>query len=296
MVVFLPMRVGTRFLRKGCNMATYEGRSNWVGFFLVLPALLVLLILYVYPLILSIYSSFVHNGVVGLANYGKAFDLYGKDIFYTLFVTVVTVAFVFGVSIGVASYLRFKEWKFLDYMYRLPLFIPFLIVGHAMRVFLARHGLLNMIISKLTGIQNLPGLATDWVGLMLAFAWVLSPFAILIVLGAFKAIDDSYIEAALNLGSSKIKVVWDILIPLARPSIIVAFVLTFIRTISSLTIPLMVGPPKPTMLPVDMMFRINYYNDWGVANALGVVSYLIVIGFAMYYLRFMMVERGGLKH
>lgn len=276
-------------------METYENKNNLLGFLLILPALTVLGVLYIYPLIRAIYTSFLWKGQLSLDNYTKAFDLYKRDIIYTLGITAVTVIFVFVISIVIASYLRFKNWKFLNYMYRLPLFIPFLIVGHAMRVFLARHGVMNMIISKITGIQELPGLASQWVGLALSFVWVLSPFAILIILGAFQALDDSYIEAALNLGSSKIKVIIDIIIPLARPSIIVALVLTFVRAISSLTIPLMVGPAKPTMLPVDMMFRVNYYNDWGVANALGVVSYAVVIGLSLYYLRFMITERGGLK-
>ena len=277
-------------------MGTYENKNNLFGFLLILPALAVLGVLYIYPLIRAIYISFLWKGQLGLENYTKAFALYRKDIVYTLGITAATVIIVFAVSMVIASYLRFKNWKFLDYMYRLPLFIPFLIVGHAMRVFLAQHGVMNMIISRLTGIHRLPGLASQWLGLTLAFAWVLSPFAILIILVAFKAIDDSYVEAALNLGSNKFKVIIDVLIPLARPSIMVALVLTFVRTISSLTIPLMVGPSKPTMLPVDMMFRVNYYNDWGVANALGVISYVIVIGLSMYYLRFMVTERGGLKH
>ena len=75
----------------------------------------------------------------------------------------------------------------------------------------------------------------------------------------------------------------------------VAMVLTFVRTISSITIPLMVGPNNPNMITVDMMFRVNYFSDWRVANALGVISYLIVMVLAIYYLRFMVTERGGLK-
>lgn len=276
-------------------MGTYENKNNLFGFLLILPALTVLGVLYIYPLLRAFYTSFLWKGQLSLNNYTKAFDLYKRDIIYTLGITAVTVIFVFVISIAIASYLRFKNWKFLNYMYRLPLFIPFLIVGHAMRVFLARHGVMNMIISKITGIQELPGLASQWLGLALSFVWVLTPFAILIILGAFQALDDSYIEAALNLGSSKLKVIIDIIIPLARPSIIVALVLTFVRAISSLTIPLMVGPAKPTMLPVDMMFRVNYYNDWGVANALGVISYAVVIGLSLYYLRYMITERGGLK-
>ncbi|RKX38069.1 MAG: ABC transporter permease [Thermotogae bacterium] len=271
-------------------------RSNFTGFLFILPALAVLACLYVFPLLRAIWISFLDkSGNISLANYQKVFEFYLRDILYSVAISGLTVVTALVISVVIASYLRFKEWKFLDYMYRLPLFIPFLIVGHAMRIFLAPHGTMNSLLTRIFMVEELPGLSTSWVGLLWSFTWIMTPFATLIVLGAFKALDSSYVEAAQNLGASKLKIVFSILIPLSRSSIMVAMILTFVRTISSLTIPIMVGPNSPTVITVDMMFRVNYFNDWGVANGLGVVSYLIVMVLAIYYLRFMISERGGIK-
>jgi len=267
-----------------------------VGFLLILPALSVLGLLYVFPLIRAIWSSFYDRaGNFTFGNYVKVFDLYTRDIFYSVLMTAATVGVVLVISIVISSYLRFKDWKFLDYMYRLPLFIPFLIVGHAMRIFLAPHGTLNSLLTRILSVEELPGISGSWTGLLFSFVWVMTPFATLIILGAFKALEPAYVEAAQNLGASKLRIVFDILIPLSGPSIMVAMILTFVRTISSLTIPLMVGPNKPNMITIDMMFRVNYFNDWGVANSLGVISYLVVMMLAIYYLRYMVAERGGIK-
>lgn len=270
-------------------------RERFIGFLLVLPAFLVLIFLYVYPLIRAIWTSFVKDGYLSWANYQKAFEIYSRDILYSVIMTTGTVLVVIVLSILLASYLRFKEWRFLDVMYRLPLFIPFLIVGHAMRIFLAPHGTLNSLLTRILRVEELPGFSRSWIGLLWTFVWVMTPYAALIVLGAFRALDSSYIEAARNLGAPKAKIVFTVIIPMCKPSIMVAAVLTFVRTISSLTIPVMIGPNTPNMITVDMMFRINFFNDWGVANALGVVSYLIVVVLAVYYLRFMAAERGGIK-
>ncbi|HOJ89028.1 MAG TPA: sugar ABC transporter permease [Pseudothermotoga sp.] len=272
-----------------------EVRNRIVGFLLILPAFLILALLYVYPLIRAIWMSFIKDGFLSLANYAKAFDIYSRDILYSVVITSVTVGFVLVLSILLASYLRFKEWRFLDIMYRLPLFIPFLIVGHAMRIFLAPHGTLNSLLTRILKVEELPGFSRSWIGLLWTFVWVMTPYAALIILGAFRALDSSYIEAARNLGASKGKIVFTVIIPMCKPSIMVAAILTFVRTISSLTILVMIGPNTPNMITVDMMFRINFFNDWGVANALGVISYLIVIVLAVYYLRFMAAERGGIK-
>ena len=83
-----------------------------------------------------------------------------------------------------------------------------------------------------------------------------------------------------------------ILLPISSPTVMVAMVLTFVSTIGCLSIPLLVGAAKPVMLPVDMSFRVTYFNDWGVANALGVISYLIVVALAYYYLTHMTREEG----
>lgn len=241
------------------------------------------------------YMSFTVSNRLSLANYEKVFDIYWRDVVYSVMISLITTFATLVLSVLISGYLRFKNWRFLDLMYKLPLFIPFLIVGHAMRVFLAPHGTLNNLLTRILHIEELPGLSRSWIGLVWAFVWIMTPYATLIVLGAFRSLDSAYIEAAQNLGANKVKIVLDVLLPMCRPSIMVAFILTFVRTISSLTIPIMVGPASPNMITVSMMFRVNYFNDWGTANALGVVSYLIVMVFAIYYLKFMAAERGGIK-
>jgi ABC-type Fe3+ transport system permease subunit len=60
----------------------------------------------------------------------------------------------------------------------------------------------------------------------------------------------------------------------------------FTSMLASFSIPLMIGPGEsPQMLMVDVYYRINYQDDLGTANALGVVSYLMAMGVAGYYLR-----------
>ena len=66
---------------------------------------------------------------------------------------------------------------------------------------------------------------------------------------------------------------------------IVGLVLSFVTMMSVLSVPMMVAGSQPTMLTVDMAFRINSYGDYGTANALGVISYLICGAAAWLYLR-----------
>ena len=60
-----------------------------------------------------------------------------------------------------------------------------------------------------------------------------------------------------------------------RGTLLVGLVLSFVTMLSVLSVPMMIIGGSPTMITVDMAFRINAYGDYGVANALGFVSYLL---------------------
>lgn len=270
-----------------------RAQSLWLSFLLLTPALGTMVGFYLYPLARSIYRSFLDNkGVLTTQNYATAINIYGIDILYTVGISLISLVLVGIGSIFLASYFRFEEETFLarvlHQLYRFPLFIPFLVVGHAMRTFLAPHGLLNLLLAyfHLIDIDYPPKIAFTWKGLVISFLWKQLPFATLLILGGFKSIEDAYIESARNLSAGKLRIIWDILLPMALPTVSVAMVLTFMTTMSTLTLPLMMGSDKPVMITVDMAFRITYFGDYGTANALGVISYLLVGGVSLYYLRY----------
>lgn len=110
--------------------------------------------------------------------------------------------------------------------------------------------------------------------------------AILLTLGAFESVGDTFLEAARNFGAGWFRQVKDVLLPMSVTSIAVAAVLIFTSMLASFSIPMMIGGGEgPQMVMIDVYYRIKQQNDLGVANALGVVSYLCASGAAIYYLR-----------
>ncbi|MBM9995414.1 ABC transporter permease subunit, partial [Pseudomonas aeruginosa] len=99
------------------------------------------------------------------------------------------------------------------------------------------------------------------------------------------ALESSQILAARNLGASRPRILFDIMLPQVLPTIGVALVLSTVTMMSVLSVPLMIGVGAPTMLTVDMAFRVNSYGDYAVANALGVVSLAICGALSWFYLR-----------
>jgi len=259
---------------------------------LLLPATALMLALYAWPFVSSVYRSFLtkESGFT-LANYEKAFELYFRDVVFSLEVAILGTLIAAVLSISLSAYLRLRGGriaKMVGLLYRLPIFIPFVVVGQMMRTFLAPHGLLNIFLAQLGVIDlNAPLQLFNMYGLVLSFVWKQAPFMTLIILGGFQMIDDAFLEAARSVGANVLQVILKVLVPMNRAGISVAIVLAFTSTIGTFTLPFMlIGGKVPTTVTVDIAHRVTYFGDWGVANALGVLTYLMVLVMAIYYLRY----------
>lgn len=258
---------------------------------LLLPATALMLILYAWPFVASVYRSFLIEGTPTLANYQKAYELYFRDVLFSLEVAILTTVFSAILSIAISAYVRLADnrlARLTGFLYRLPIFIPFVVVGQMMRTFLAPHGLFNVFLAQ-AGIIDLdsPLQLFNLGGLVLSFVWKQAPFMTLIILGGFQMINNSHIEAARSVGANVFQVILKILVPMSQASIAVAVILVFTSTVGTFTLPFMlIGGKTPTTVTVDIAHRVTYFGDYGVANALGVFTYLMVLITAIYYLRY----------
>lgn len=260
---------------------------------LLFPAVAFMVLMYLWPFLSSFFQSFsvtAKEGSLGWDNYVKAWDLYRKDIAFTFAVTIFNTCLVGIVAVLFSVYFRLRQNRvsaILSAVFKLPIFIPFVVVSQMMTSYLAPHGLLNVGLAQL-GLIDLqrPLQLFNFAGLSYGFAWKQIPFAVLIIHGGFQMIDNSYIEAARSSGAGLLKVIVRVLVPMNKSSIVVALVLVYSQIVGTFTLPYMlIGGKVPTTITVDIAHRVNYFRDFGVANALGVCSYVMVLFTAAYYLR-----------
>jgi len=272
-------------------------RQRLLGFALVFPALATIVLLFAFPLAYSVAGAFRADGVWTLANLAKAYDLYRSDIVFTFLIVGVSALLIAGFSIAIGGYLTLGSSptavSALRWLYRWPLFIPFIVAGQLMRTFLAKNGLMNNVLTEvglLTPIQTVSFL--DWRGIVITFVWKQTPFVALLVAGAMASLDRSMIEAARNLGASGPRILFEIVLPQVRQTLLVGIILSFVIMLSVLSVPLMINAQSPTMITANMAFRINAYGDYGVANALGLISCVMTGAISWIYLRYGIREGG----
>jgi ABC-type spermidine/putrescine transport system permease subunit I len=273
-------------------------QSRLISLALVAPALAILLALFVYPLGFSLVTAFEGEaGAWTVGNFTKAFDFYWRDIGFTVLIVGLSTLLIGGFAIAIGGFLTLGEnpraVAALRWLYRWPLFIPFVVAGQLMRTFLAKNGMMNNALVELGLLGPLQADSyLDWRGIVVTFVWKQTPFVALLVAGAMAALDRATIEAARNLGAGRLRVLLEIVLPQVRQTLVVGLILSFVIMMSVLSVPLMINAQSPTMLTVDMAFRINAYGDYGVANALGFISYLMTGMVAWVYLR-QGVKEGG---
>ena len=266
-------------------------RGRVAGLALIAPALAIVVAFFIVPLGISFTLAFrAKDGSFTLEHFAKSFELYTTDLIFTLAIVLLSSALIAVVAIAIAGYLTLGEnpraVAILRWLYRWPLFIPFVVAGQVMRTFLAKNGMLNHV---LIGMGLLDPIASqsilDWRGIVIAFVWKQAPFVTLLVAGAMASLDRQHIEAARNLGAPRWRVLLDIVLPQIRGTLLVGVVLSFVTMLSVLSVPLMINPNSPTMITVDVAYRINTHSDYAVANALCLLSLLVAGGGAAFYLR-----------
>ncbi len=267
-----------------------------LGLALIFPALAVIVFLFILPLIMSAIGAFQVNGAFGWGNFVKTFDLYTQDIVFTVVIISLSTVLIGIASIAIGGYLTLGEHPvavaILRWLYRWPMFIPFIVVGQILRTFLAKNGMMNNTFINLGLLTPIDAQSyLDWRGIVIAFVWKQTPFVALLVAGAMASINRETIDAARNLGASKLRVLIEIVVPQVAMTLTVGLILSFVTMMSVLSVPLMINAQTPTMLTADIAFRVNSYGDYGVANALGLVSLVLASSVAWIYLRASLKER-----
>ncbi len=258
---------------------------------LIAPGLALVAALFLYPLSFSLVSAFSGpDGGFSLGSFRKAWELYSGDVVFTVVIVLSSCLLTGLMAIVIAGTLTLGEnpWIVgtLKALYRWPLFIPFIVAAQCMRTFLAKNGLMNNTFVSLGLMEPLQAVSfLDWRGIIATFVWKQTPFVALLLAGALASLDRATLEAGRNLGASRLRVLVELALPQVMPQLLVALVLSFVTMLSVLSVPMMVSGSQPTMLTVDMAFRINAYGDYSTANALGVITYLLSAGAAVIYLK-----------
>jgi len=156
-----------------------------------------------------------------------------------------------------------------------PLVLPPVVAGIALRTAFGREGLLGQPILDLTGF-SFP--FTTW-GVVLSHVFVSLPFVVIAVEGAFRSADSEYDAAAATLGASRWTTFRRVTVPLAFPGIMAGLVLGWARAMGEFgaTITFNGNYPGTTQVMPNLIY-VTRQSDQDAALALSLVMLLVSVG------------------
>jgi putrescine transport system permease protein len=184
------------------------------------------------------------------------------------------VGFPFAYAIANAP----EEWRpSLLMLVILPFWTSFLIRVYALIGIISNEGFLNQFLLW-TGIIGEPLVimntnAAVYIGIVYTYL----PFMVLPIYATLEKLDGSLLEAAQDLGCTRIGAFWSVTVHLAKPGVIAGCFLVFIPALGEFVIPSLLGGSRTLMIGKVLWEEFFSNRDWPVAAAVAVILLLVLI-------------------
>ena len=207
------------------------------------------------------------------ALYWKA---YLSSLWIALVATAITLLVGFPIAYGMAK--APDEWRpTLMMLIILPFWTSFLIRIYSWIGILSTEGYLNQILLWIGLIDEPLKILNTRLAVYIGIVYTYLPFMILPIYSTLEKLDESLLEAAEDLGCSRLSAFWLVTLPLAKPGIIAGCFLVFIPAIGEFVIPSLLGGSQTLMIGKVLWEEFFNNRDWPVASAVAVVLLLILV-------------------
>ena len=263
------------------------------GWGLLLPALVLLVAVFVLPVGLMVPTSvrpyvplvgitrgFTTGYYTRLVTDSYYLEIIGRTLALGLMVTLATLILGYPIAYFLArTRSRWRNW--LTILVVFPLLLNLVVRTFGWIALLAQNGLVNEALQAL-GLTTEPvKLLFNFAGLLIGLTHIFLPFMVLVLIGPIQNIPRDVEDAARVLGASWGSAFLRVTLPLSAPGILSGSILVFVLTISALVTPRLLGGPTyqvmSTLIYDEFLQRLNW--PAGSAEALFLTAMVLTLVF-----------------
>jgi spermidine/putrescine transport system permease protein len=231
---------------------------------------------------LDAWRAFVHSSVY--------LALFWKSVKMSLTVSAIIVLLAYPL----AYYLALSGTK-RKYILLLLLIAPFLtsylLRVLAWKVILGNEGVINSFLVW-TGLRSpdhpISQLLYSRFAVMLVLGYVWLPFVALPIFVSLESLDRRLLEAASDLGASRLQAFRKVTLPLSLPGVAAAFLFVFIPTLGEFVTPSLVGGASGYMYGNQIVDLFGTgFPDWETGSVLSIFLLLVVATLTVVFARFL---------
>jgi len=280
-------------------------KESITAVYFILPTLLLILIVIVFPICKAIYESLHKSTLILLkpkfVGFGNYILILKSAIFWQIFVhsiiwTVTVVIFQFLIGIGSALLLNkdFPGRDIIRGIIILPWIIPGVVAGLIwILLYDPQLGMINRILYDMGFIHKyitwLSNRKLALLAVIIVAIWKGFPFSSLMYIAALQGIDSELIDAATIDGAGKWRQFINIIIPTISPVIRITLLLTFIWTFNYFEIIYIMtngGPGNSTHIFPTYIYNVSFRQfRFGLASSYAIITFLILLIFSLFYMK-----------
>jgi putrescine transport system permease protein len=213
-------------------------------------------------------------------------DLYVLSYLRSVVVALISTSILLAIGYPVAygmSRLPARWQPIAMMLVIVPFWTSFLIRIYAWINILQHDGLLNKVLLALHVISApVVWLSTD-TAMVIGIVYSYLPFMVLPLYATLAKMDSSLLEAAADLGSSRLKAFWLVTFPLSLPGIAAGALLCFIPIVGEFVIPDLLAGSDSLMIGQTLWLEFFTNRDWPVASATAIVLLVLLLAPLLFY-------------
>jgi multiple sugar transport system permease protein len=275
-------------------------KTNKHPYVFIAPAVIILAVFSIVPIIVAFLISFTDLNLKGLADWSNVSfiglenytalisdELFHKSIYNTLFYVIIGVPLVIVFSLGIALLLNYGTSKLFT-VFRGVYYMPSITNIIAVAViwgflYNTEYGLFNYLLSLLD-VEKIPWLGEPTIAklsLIVLAVWKGIGINMIIFLAALQGIPKSYYEAAEMDGANRWQVLWNVTIPLLRYATFFVTVTTLIGWLQFFEEPFVMtngGPLDGTISMALFIYQRGFqFSEFGYAAAGSFILFVFII-------------------
>jgi len=229
------------------------------------------------PIVIIFSFSFLRRGLYGGVTNQLTIDayqqlwnpIYAKVLLNTLVMSIIATVIMIFFAIPTAYFMaRSKRKTFWLFLVIIPFWTNFLIRIYAWIAILGNNGMVNQLLLRLGWIDQPLRLLYNPVSVILVLVYTYLPFAILPLFSTIEKFDFSLLEAARDLGATRIQAFRKVLIPSVKSGLFSAILFCFIPSFGQYAVPQLVGDSRAYMMGNIIARELTITRNWPLSAAI----------------------------
>ncbi|EJF7263958.1 spermidine/putrescine ABC transporter permease PotB [Vibrio parahaemolyticus] len=221
-------------------------------------------------------------------NYLRLLDpLYAKVLMHSFYMAIIAtlLCLIIGYPFAYIVAKMPEKWRpFMLFLVIVPFWTNSLIRTYGLKIVLGTQGILNKSLMAMDIIDKPLRLMYTETAVMIGLVYILLPFMILPLYSAIEKLDNTYIEAAKDLGASKLQTITKVILPLTMPGIIGGCLLVLLPALGMFYISDLLGGAKNLLIGNVIKSQVLNARDWpfGAATSIALTIAMAIMLYAYY--------------